>query len=264
MLNILLTTMMLILPLFILQQDISHKGTLTGLWISLFFCGRLNPYCSIIVFTVAFIQFIFHYKRSEKSDFIVPIKRKSLPQFVFFLASMIIFCASGEVLSEYGTYLQLSPEFLHSASVSGLFASFTGPILFGYLCDKRGPFPATMILILTASSSLGITAASSFSPVLFPISQFILWLSISGCYGLLPVFTLMVLGKTHLNQSAPALVFFLSLLWAAVYIQFHHNWGTTEISATALTFFVYLMLAAAFFSFMSWKNRFQIIESSSN
>lgn len=260
MLNICLTVMLLVMPLLLLQKDAPWRGLNTGLWVSLFFWGRLYYGLSILVFCAALFYYIFSERENSRDVTPTVIKRTSMPQFILFLSSMMIFCALGKVFPAYGSFIQLEQGLLTLSNTVGFVGSLLGPIFFGYLSDKRGPFPAMVALILTAAASIGITAYSYVSPLLFPVGTGLLWLSVAGTFVLLPMFMLLYLGHTDLFRSAPTLIVLMTGLWALVYFSFDTDTAQIQHATTFLTFAVYLILTAALFSFLAWKNRLELVK----
>lgn len=258
--NICLTLMLLTLPLLVLQRPSARSGLHAGLWVSLFYIGRLHASFSIIVFSIALFDHCFRQKEVSADIPDIQIRRPSMPQFLTFLSSMIIFCALGKVYPAYGEFLHLEQDMLYAASITGFLGSLIGPILFGRLSDRKGPFPAMITLILLAASSIAITAYSAVSSLLFPIGEALLWLSVSGTFVLLPIFMQLYFGRRHLSRTAPAFILFMTALWSFVYYVFDTDGEQIRHAATFLTFAVYLILTAALFSFLAWKNRLVLVK----
>lgn len=259
MLNLLLTAMLLIMPLLTLRQGVHHNGIITGLWISLFFWGRLHPVFSLIVFSVALINFFFITQKRKTVDTTYYHRKTSLPQFFIFLSAMIIFCALSETFLFYGQILGIESEVLQISSYYGFFSSIAGPVIFGTITDKKGPFPAIMILIITAAAALAVTACSGNYPIIFPLGQILLWLSVSGCYTVLPLFTRIYFGEKTLYKIAPAIILYLTLLWGIIHYWYHLISSETEIVSSIFMYLIILPMIAAAFSFSSWNNRFELI-----
>ena len=260
MFNILLTALLLLLPLMLLQMNTPYPGLHTGLWVSLFFWGRLYTGLSLLVFCVAAVYWFAGCKLATKMQASSISKGNISPAFILFLASMVIFCALGDVPPAYGAYLQLHQSFQDGAAVNGFFCSLAGPVLFGMLSDAKGPFPALMSLILTAASSLGIIACSSMWPVAFPVGCGFFWLSISGTFVLLPVFMRLCQGPSKWYDCAPQWILFLTLLWSYIYFAFDQDSTKIQHAPNFLTLAVYLVPSAAFLAFRTWKQRLCLVQ----
>lgn len=255
--NILLTIMLLILPLFSMQKNIHYIGLNTGLWVSLFFWGRLHFTLSFLVFICAFFDFFLTSGRTGERRKPSYAKHPFKPSYYFFISSMVIFCALGKTTSLYGSYLHLEDALLTHSTITGFLGSLSGPILFGVLSDKKGPFPAVVILLLTAALSIGITARSSLYPELFLIGHGLYWMSVSGTFVLLPLYTLHLLGRSRLYQCAPRIIFLLSIIW--IFVCRSAESSAKEDSASLLILCLYLVLSAALSSFLSWKSRLILV-----
>ncbi len=260
MFNILLTAMLLTMPLFILEKPVSQRGLSIGLWVSLFFLGRLHASLSVLVFAIALFDYLFTGQGIPKDSSEVMIKRTYMPQFIVFLSAMVIFCALGKVYPAYGTFIQMDATVLEIANITGFFCALAGPIFFGWLSDRKGPFPAMVSLILLAASSVGITAYSVISSVWFTVGTGLLWLSISGAYVLMPILTRLYFGQWQLIRQAPGLIGMMTALWGFIYYVFETDSQQILHSSTFLTFAVYLILIAALFSFLAWKNRLVLVK----
>jgi len=260
MLNILLTAMLFIMPFGMIKNGLHRQGLHVGLWVSLFFLGRLHASLSFLVFAIALLDYRFTGQGIPKSSSEMIIKRTHLPQFIVFLSAMVIFCALGKVYPAYGTYIQLNRSVLEIANLTGFISSLAGPVFFGRLSDKKGPFPAMITLILVAASSIGITAYSVVSPVWFVVGTGLMWLSISGTFVLIPILISLYFGRAQLAKYAPGLIGMMTALWGFIYYAFETDSQQVHHSATFLTFAVYLVLIAALFSFLAWKNRLVLVK----
>lgn len=262
MFNILLTALLFLLPIMLLQKDTPYPGLHLGLWVSLWFWGRLHGGLSLLVFIVAAIYASVSRDYVQHPVFHPSIKGGSPVAFLFFLASMVIFCAMGEVPPAYGAYLHLHQGLLDGASVNGFLCALTGPVLFGMVSDAKGPFPALMSLMLTAASALAMIACSSLWPLIFPVGCGLYWLANAGAYVLLPVFLRHYQGILHMRRTALPMCLVLTLLWAIVYVSFALDTAQTQHAASFLTLAVYLIPGAAFFSLLAWKNRMVLLKPS--
>lgn len=263
--DLLLTALLFILPFF-LQRDIPRPGLFIGLWVSLFFWGRLTPILSLLVFACALIYSVARYKtpsgqanKPYMNQQSLSIKRASLPQFLLFVSALTMFCALGEVVSSYGAFIGITEPLHLQAKGFGFITSLLGPLWFGLLSDKKGPFHAMMTLLLTAALAVSMSAYSSISPELFPLGEGMLWLSISGTFVLLPVFMELYLGRLTLFRTFPRYLVLLAGLWGTIHYAFVTDPMAVEHSASFLILAVILLLAAALFGTLAWKNRLVIV-----
>lgn len=260
MFNILLTAMLLAMPFFIMEKPDSQSGLSVGIWVSLFFWGRLHTSLSVLVFAIVLFDYLFTRKIISADSADICVKRTYMPQFIIFLSAMMFFCALGKVYPAYGVYIQLDESVLEIANLTGFIGSLAGPVFFGWLSDRKGPFPATVTLILVAASSVGIIAYSIVSTVWFIVGTSLLWLSISGTFVLAPILTRLFFGQVQLTKQAPGLIGMMTALWGFIYCVIETDGQQILHSATFLTFAVYLTLIAALFSFLAWKNRLVLVK----
>ena len=221
MLELLLTIMLFILPFLILQRDVPRSGLFTGLWISLFFWGQIHALCSILTFGVGLIYYMIQPKgigREVPDTWDSPeiwVPRPGARPLTGGLAMIMIFCAFGNVCTDYGMYFWLMSSFRETATLLGFLGSLTGPIFFGALNDRKGPFFAFLFLLVTAAGSVITTALSHDFPYCFLLGSLLMDASIAGSFTLIPLLLLRFYGRPQLSFVLPFLFLFLSGLWSA-------------------------------------------------
>lgn len=259
MLQTLLTIMLFIMPFLLSQKEISHPGLHTGLWISLFFWGRIHAMFSIIIFGVSVIFYAIQTKGSspKQTSFSATwIPRSGSRPLTGFLAVLMIFCAFGNVCRDYGAALELSPIVQQSAIVLGFAGSLSGPVVFGIFSDRNGPFSAFMMLLFIGLAGVGFTALSVDHPDCFPIGSLLIQSVIGGVFTLMPQLLLRFYGRPQLSYVLPFLLLFLSGLWAAA-LGFYT--GADALPQDYLLSMVFLLVMAAPLAVHSWKRRFTVL-----
>ena len=266
MLQFLLTLMLFIMPFLLAQKDSPHLGLHTGLWVSLFFWGRLHPFFSILIFTVSVFYYIV-VQRNESAWSSLPglenltwshvwIPRSRTRPLTAFLAVLIIFCAFGNVCADYGAALNLNPLIQESALFLGFAGSLTGPILFGACSDKKGPFSAFMWLLLVGLGALAFIALSPDFPYFFPLGSLLIQVVICGVFTLMPQLLLRFYGKPQLHFVLPFLLLFLAGLWSGALFFYH---GADALPQDYLLSMVFLLVMALPLARKAWRRRLGVL-----
>ncbi len=259
MLHTLLTTMLLILPFLTFCHNQPSRGIRTGLWVSLFFFGRIHSLFSILTFVIASCYYFACKRRSFSvtDDFLI---RRPMTQFMVFLSAITIFCALGGAVSSYGQTISISPVILQTAGSCGMAATIAGPVFFGFLCDKTGPFPASMVHLFLSVSGVFFTVVSDEFPYCFPFGQILLEGSISGAFLLMPILVLYFAGSSQLSHTVPAVILSLSVLWGLFFHICCRILSRPENALTVLESMLFLLLLAFPFAVISWKKRLVVIQ----
>ncbi len=262
MVQILLTIMLFIMPFLILSKETNHPGLYTGLWVSLFFWGRIHAFFSILIFSISVVYYIFQRKTSPgnqsehftSAGFWVP--RPGAKPLTAFLSILIIFCAFGNICQDYGMALNLDTTIQNIALFLGFAGSLTGPILFGLLSDKKGPFSAFIILLFLGITSIGCTALSFAHPRLLAVGSFLIQSVIAGTFSLIPLLLLRFYGRPQISFVLPFLLLFLAGLWSAS-LRFYKV--ADALSQDYLLAMVFLLLMATVLIHKAWCQRLTIL-----
>lgn len=258
MLQALLTLMLLILPFLISKKDISQSGLYTGLWLSLFFWGRIHPLFSLLTFGAGLCYYVYFSKeRTDTPENFIP-RRPGLGALIGFLAVMIMFCAFGTACSDLAPEWELHHIIQQSALILGFVGSLSGPIFFGCLSDKMGPFTAFTVLFCLAFAGVICTALSQISPYWFPFGHLLLHAVISGYFVLMPLFLLRFYGKSHLTRILPFLFLFLTGLW---FCTMHYYQTDRALPQDYLLCMFFLLFLAVPLANYAWQNRFVLLSN---
>ena len=259
MLQTLLTLMLFIMPFLISQREIPRPGLHTGLWFSLFFWGRVHAMFSILTFGVSLVYYVVLSKDRRPAP--VPsshlwVPRSGARPLTGCLAVVMIFCAFGNVCTDYGAALQLAPLLQEAALLLGFAGSLTGPVLFGFFSDKTGPFAAFMMLLGFGLGAVLFTAISPDFPYLFPFSSLLMQTVIGGVFTLMPQLLLRFYGRPQLNLVLPFLLLFLAGLWTAA-SKFYS--GADALPQDYLQAMVFLLIMALPLAKKAWRRRLGVL-----
>lgn len=258
----LLTIMLFTMPFLISSKEASYPGLHTGLWVSLFFWGRIYALFSILIFSLSMIYYIFQRKTcpvSQKVSFTSAgfwVPRPGARPLTAFFSILIIFCAFGDVCHDYGAALNLDAAMQNTALFLGFAGSLAGPVLFGFLSDKKGPFSAFVMLLFLGISGIGCTSLSFVAPYLLPVGSFLMQSVIAGIFSLMPLLLLRFYGRPQISFVLPFLLLFLAGLWAAS-LRFYKV--AEALSQDYLLTMVFLLLMAALLVHKAWRQRLTIL-----
>ncbi|MBR3785292.1 MAG: hypothetical protein IKJ77_02690 [Firmicutes bacterium] len=276
MLQFLLTIMLFTMPFLILQKETVRPGLFAGLWISLFFWGRIHPLFSILTFGAGLIYYMVTAHDTEAdadgehpdgaggllTDAALWIPRSGARPLTGFLAVLMVFCAFGNACQDYGTLLQLPQILQETALFLGFTGSLAGPLLFGALSDRTGPFTAFMLLLGLSFGSVIFSAMSPDFPYLFPFSVLLIQTVISGIFTLMPLLLLRFYGRPQLTCVLPFLLVFLAGLWVGA-LKFYEGTGGAGAAAAGpqdyLLCMVFLLLMAAPLAVRAWRRRLTVL-----
>ena len=261
MLDFVLVLALLFIPFLIHHIDTQRKGLITGLFLSLFFWGKISPVLPLVPFSCAL--FLFRQKRPalpQKARF-RPMN-PALPMFLFFLLSMVVFCALSLSFYSYGSYVGIDTHTLRLGEQWGNLALLIGPVWIGNRCDRRGPFHSAILLTLAAELSVWIAAAGSAHPFLFIAGAFCVHLCISGFFALMPVITAVFLGESAFYRAYPLLASLAAGMWIAVRLLYVNRLADAcQPGNFLISLLFFAVLSAAAVSF-SWKRRFVLLAGS--
>lgn len=265
MLQSLLTFMLFIMPFLVSQKKISRPGLHTGLWVSMFFWGRIHPLFSVLTFTVSLIYYICSVSQADTARNSAPasavtrvswISRPGSRPLICCLAIIIIFCAFGNACRDYGAALRLDLQIQNTAMQLGFAGSLAGPVLFGLCNDRTGPFTAFVILLFGGLGAVFFTALSTDAPYCFPFGSLLMQAVIGGVFTLTPQILLYFYGRPQLSIMLPFLLLFLSGLWGTA---FYFYQGAEVPSQDHLLSMVFLLLTAAPLAVRAWRQRLAVL-----
>ena len=258
MLQTLLTLMLFIMPFLVSQKDISRPGLHAGLWVSLFFWGRLHPLFSLLVFGISLFYYGFcaySLDCSPAGTVISPHRPGTAPLFGFLIV-MVGFCAFGNICRDYGISSGLDDMIQKTAAILGFLGCLIGPILFGMLSDKIGPYPAFMILIFLGLIASTLTGLSPDFPYCFPFGSLVMQAVIGGVFALTPLLVMQFYGKAHLSHILPLLLLLLTGFWAAA-LRFYDRGDV--LPQDCLLSMVFLLLMAIPLVTKAWHRRLVVL-----
>ena len=257
MLYTLLTVMLFIMPFLISQNDGSRPGLYTGLWISLFFWGRMHALFSILVFSVSAVYYVICSREQTTPSVSASwIPRQGTRPLTVFLAVLMVFCAFGNVCMDFGMTLQLDTAAQQASLFLGFAGSLAGPVFFGFLNDRAGTFTAFMFLLALGFLSLVLTALSPDYLHLFFFGSLFMQAVIGGVFTLMPLMLLRFYGRPQLPFVLPFLLLFLAALWAAA----RQFYKTADVPPQDyLLCMVFLLTMAAPLAAKAWRRRLTVL-----
>lgn len=260
MVSTLLTFMLFILPFLVSQREISRPGLYTGLWISLFFWGRVHALFAILTFGTALVEYVAVCLTRDVESHVgsshLWVPRSGARPLTALLAIMMVFCAFGNVCRDYGTTLAMTETVQKTALALGFAGSLTGPFLFGALSDKTGPFRAFMTLLFLGLSAVFFTVLSPDFPYFFPLGSLLMQAVIGGVFTLMPQLLIRFYGRPQLVFVLPLLLLFLAALWTAAL----HFYETADaLPEDYLLTMIFLLVAAAPLARHAWRRRLSIL-----
>lgn len=271
MLPMILTLMLFVMPFLVSQREIPQPGIHIGLWVSLFFWGRLYALFSILIFGASLIYYLAQKKGNVPGVPASPagapgtlkpttahlwISRSGARPLTGFLSILVIFCAFGNACQDLGLILNLGTAIRHAALVTGFTGSLTGPIFFGALADKKGPFTAFMAVLFLALMGLGAATLSLNAPILFPLGTFFTEAVIGGVFTMMPLILLHFYGRPQLVLVLPLLLLFLTGLWAVALRFYDAADALPQDYMIAMTF---LLLMAVPLGKRAWSQRLGVL-----
>lgn len=249
---------LLLIPLLTSVIETDQRGLLTGLFISLYFLSALHPVLSLVPLAAAVTVFFLRRPSAVQLSDCVIIKSPAIPFFMVFFVTMLIFCALSGSIFQYGAYLRADAAVLQrSKQLAGL-AVLAGPLVFGRLCDRRGPLRAAILLALTAELSVLLITASSHFAACFYIGAFLLSMSASGLFITAPLAAAAFLGQPQFLLTYPFLLP-PALLAYGVSRQLSEQSGVASDPGDFMITLLLLSCLSAFFLRLSWKRRLTLV-----
>lgn len=260
----------LLTPILIHRLPTWHNGLVTGLFVSLLTWGRVNPWLVTVPFSAALFLF-FETRRHQSSAAAtsseapqIYIKKPSQPLFAAFLIIMSIFCSFGHFLPVYGNYLQLPHSVMQSSTYLHMVAGIAGPIVFGYWCDRRGPFGVAVFLTFLAELAIWFAASGEVSSAFWMTGIALMSLTLSGFFVLMPVIAEAFFGKTHFLQIYPFTALTSAIAWSTARFLYHTTPAIQQNPGDMLITLIFLPLFAATFIFIAWQRRFVLVGAVKN
>lgn len=249
---------LLLIPILTSVIKTDQRGLLTGLFISLYFLSALHPALPLVPLAAAVTVFILRRPAADQLSGCIIVKSPAIPFFMVFFFTMLIFCALSGSVFQYGVFLQTGQRVLLRARQLSALAVLLGPLLFGRLCDRRGPFQTAVLLSLMAELSVLFITAVDHAAILFYIGSFLLSLSVSGFFTAAPLAAAAFQGQRQFLLTYPFLLPPAILFYAGS----QYLTGQSESFQNPGDFMLALLLLSclsAFFLLLSWKRRLVLV-----
>ncbi len=249
---------LLLIPLLTSVVKTDQRGLLTGLFLSLYFLSALHPVLALVPLAAAVTLFCLHRPSAGRLADCVIIKSPALPFFAVFLITMLVFCALSDAIFQYGSFFRSDQNVLRRAKQLSALAVVAGPLVFGRLCDRGGPFRAAIILSLCSELSVLMITSVNPSNGLFYTGAALLSLAASGFFTVLP------LAASALQSQGQFLLTYPFLLPPAILIyEIARRMAGSRILFPGPGDFMFTLLLlsclSAFFLFFSWKRRLTLV-----
>lgn len=259
MLNYASIPVLIAVPILLSSVKAYRKGLITGLFVSLIFLGSGELLLLLVPLAAAVCMF-YTAKKSEGEDSGgLYVKNPAASMLTVFLLSMIIFCAGSDAFFHYGQYLRLADDVLLLTGQVAPIGAFIGPILVGNWCDRKGPFSATIFLTLLSALSVSLAGCGDQSTVLFILGNFLVYLSTSGFFVLMPLVSEAFFGKTNFFRFYIPIAVNAVLLWAGARYVYNAGGSALGNPGEFLLSLMFLVLLSAFFAVIAWKRRFVLV-----
>ena len=249
---------LLLIPLLTSVVKTDQRGLLTGLFLSLYFLSALHPALSLVPLAAAVTVFLQRRPEPDQLSKCIVVKSRATPFFMVFFVTMLIFCALSSHVFQYGAYLQADQTtLLRAKQLSGL-SVWIGPLFFGRLCDRRGPFRAAILLALMAELSVLCITSAERTAALFCVGAFLLSMSVSGLFTVVPLAAAAFQGQTQFLLTYPFLLPPAILSYAAA----RHISRQSDVFRDPGDFMVMLLFLSclsAFFLFLGWRRRLVLV-----
>lgn len=246
------------LPLLIFRVKTYCRGLMTGLFISLFFWGNLNPLlCTVSLSAALYLNFAERHENPEQKESLY-VLNPSFPMLVFFMTAVTCILSLHRVVFEYGSYLMLDKDILSVCRSLAFPAWLTGSLLCGLYCDKKGPYRIAALLTLLTETAVLLSSFGARIPAFFIAGSLLLELCLSAFFVLMPLLAYGFLGKDNFFRLYPLMCLFcLALLYILRYGQTKID--TSVNPAALLLTLTLLAFIAACFLYMFWKKRLVLV-----
>lgn len=246
------------IPLLIFRVKTCRRGLMTGLFLSLFFWGKLNPLLYPVSFSAALYLHFADKRRNPVQVRELYVLNPSVSMLLFFMLAMTLVFSLHQVMFSYGDYLMLSEKLLAVCRALTFPAWLAGSLSGGLYCDRKGPYRTAAMLTLLVELSVFLASFGAQIPALFLAGTLLLSLCISAFFTLMPLLAHAFLGSDCFFRFYPLMcIFCLLLLSVLKYAQnrtaFSANPAAPLLSLTLLAF------TAACFLYTVWKRRFILV-----
>lgn len=246
------------LPLLIFRVKTCRRGLLTGLFISLFFWGNLNPLLCTVSLSAALYLYFSEGRRNPVQKEKLYVLNPSFPMLVFFMTAVTCIFSLHQVMFEYGAYLTLDERILSICRTLTFPAWLTGSILCGLYCDKKGIYRIAATLTLLTEAAVLLASFGAQIPALFITGSILLELCVSAFFVLIPLLTYGFLGKYNFFRLYPLMCLFCLILLSI--LRYGQRKIDTSVNPAApLLTLTLLAFTAACFLYTVWKKRFVIV-----
>ncbi len=246
------------LPLLIFRVKTCRRGLLTGLFISLFFWGNLNPLLCTVSLSAALYLYFSEGRRNPVQKEKLYVLNPSFPMLVFFMTAVTCIFSLHQVMFEYGAYLTLDERILSICRALTFPAWLTGSLLCGLYCDKKGPYRTATALTLLTEAAVLLASFGAQIPAFFITGFLLLELCVSAFFVLIPLLTYGFLGKYNFFRLYPLMCLFCLILLSI--LRYGQRKIDTSVNPAApLLTLTLLAFTAACFLYTVWKKRFVIV-----
>ncbi len=246
------------LPLMIFRVITCRRGILTGLFISLFFWGNLNPLLCTVSLSAALYLYFSEGRRNPVQKEKLYVLNPSFPMLVFFMTAVTCIFSLHQVMFEYGAYLTLDERILSICRALTFPAWLTGSLLCGLYCDKKGPYRTATALTLLTEAAVLLASFGAQIPAFFITGFLLLELCVSAFFVLIPLLTYGFLGKYNFFRLYPLMCLFCLILLSI--LRYGQRKIDTSVNPAApLLTLTLLAFTAACFLYTVWKKRFVIV-----
>lgn len=247
------------LPVLLFPLKTFHRGLITGLFLSLLYWGSLFPIVILVPVSAAVFLLFYSEKQPAEANADFYVRKPSQRLFAAFLIFMVIFCAFGDAVFQYGIYIKASGTALRASSLAGTFGLLCGPVITGFWSDKRGTFQTAVSLTLFAEIGIAFAAFGGEKPYLWTIGWFIQQVVVSGFLTLIPLISLTLFGDSHFSKIYPQMAILLMLTWTGAEYLFSKSPSFSQNPGDLLMTLVFLPLFSVFFIVIAWQRRFVLV-----
>lgn len=249
------------IPLLIFRVKTYRRGLLTGLFLSLFFWGNINPLLCTVPLSAALYLYFAERRRSPRQRESLYVLNPSLPMLVFFMTAVTCIFSLHQAMLRYGAYLMLDKTILSVCRDLAFPAWLAGSLLCGLYCDKKGPYYTAAALTLLTEAAVLLASSGAQLPALFITGALLLELCLSAFFVLMPLLAYAFLGNDNFFRFYPLMCLFcLSLFSVLRYSQ--AKAGASVNPAAALLTLTLLAFTAACFLYTVWKKRLVLVAPS--
>ncbi len=249
---------LLIMPFFLYNGNTFRKGLLLGCFMALLFAGQSHPLLSLVP-VIAAMGLSCAKEKKINPRHIASNGNSALPFFIIFvfIISLCYFCYKSTI---YGYTEQSHYTTIQYKHTFYPLAVFSGPLLVGIWCDRRGPFAAAVFLCLSYATTIWLTINSAIYKELFFVAIFLSDFSLAGLFTIIPLISETCLGKNGELQTLIKLSF---VLLGSYTLSFFFSQNEVPDPLSYDTFYITLLFLSGFaliFLYYAWKRRIIVVK----